>query len=68
MFLKNRNIIFKMKKSKVTDYAALSIKNKCFSMCFNDNYMKYARENKPIWIKLDNIFNLSMTKCLFNNK
>ena len=24
MFLKNRNIIFKMKKSKVTDYAALS--------------------------------------------
>ena len=24
MFLKNRNIIFKMKKSKVTDYAALN--------------------------------------------
>ena len=46
----------------------LSIKKKCFSMCFNDNYMKYARENKPIWIKLDNILNLSMTKCLFNNK
>ena len=26
MFLKNRNIIFKMKKSKVTDYAALNIR------------------------------------------
>ena len=26
MFLKNRNIIFKMKISKVTDYAALMVK------------------------------------------
>ena len=25
VFLKNRNIIFKMKRSKVTDYAALSL-------------------------------------------
>ena len=25
MFLKNRNIIFKLKKSKVTDYAALIV-------------------------------------------
>ena len=28
MFLKNRNIIFKMKISKVTDYAALSDKSR----------------------------------------
>ena len=28
MFLKNRNIIFKMKMSKVTDYAALNLEIK----------------------------------------
>ena len=26
MFLKNKNIIFKIRKSKVTDYAALNVK------------------------------------------
>ena len=26
MFLKNKNIIFKMRRSKVTDYAALRVK------------------------------------------
>ena len=29
MFLKNKNIIFKIRRSKVTDYAALSLKKKC---------------------------------------
>ena len=29
MFLKNKNIIFKIRRSKVTDSAALSITNEC---------------------------------------
>ena len=28
MFLKNKNIIFKIRRSKVTDYAALRVRNK----------------------------------------
>ena len=37
MFLKNKNIIFKIRRSKVTDYAALTIfqdLDKHFSPCF----------------------------------
>ena len=30
MFLKNKNIVFKIRRSKVTDYAALSIQNICY--------------------------------------
>ena len=29
MFMKNKNIIFKIRRSKVTDYAALSLLNVC---------------------------------------
>ena len=32
MFLKNRNIISKMKRSKVTDYAALNVFPHCKSI------------------------------------
>ena len=34
MFLKNKNIIFKIRRSKVTDYAALRVK--CCLFCFAD--------------------------------
>ena len=39
MFLKNKNIIFKIRKSKVTDYAALSLDLHCLirHVCFNSN-------------------------------
>ena len=33
MFLKNKNIILKIRRSKVTDYAALTIVNKVFRHC-----------------------------------
>ena len=32
VFLKNKNIIFKIKRSKVTDYAALKLKIQSLSM------------------------------------
>ena len=35
MFLKNRNIISKMKRSKVTDYAALSIWHAHGDLCMH---------------------------------
>ena len=35
MFLKNRNIIFKMKIPKVTDYAALSAKKVLYAIFFS---------------------------------
>ena len=35
MFLKNKNIIFKIRRSKVTDYAALTGNHRNdFNMCF----------------------------------
>ena len=40
MFLKNRNIISKMKRSKVTDYAALNLKNK-ESADVNNRHLKH---------------------------
>ena len=36
VFLKNRNIVFKMKKSKLTDYAAL--KEDCHIIFKSDRY------------------------------
>ena len=43
MFLKNRNIIFKMKISKVTDYAALKILilNHLSLLVYNKNMCAY---------------------------
>ena len=32
MFLKNKNIIFKIRRSKVTDYAALTVKSRKFEL------------------------------------
>ena len=46
----------------------LSIKIQCFSLCSNDNDMKYTREPQLIWIKLDNIFKHSMTKVFISKK
>ena len=35
MFLKNKNFIFKIRRSKVTDYAALSLSNVVFIVPIN---------------------------------
>ena len=35
MFLKNKNIIFKIRRSKVTDYAALSLSDVVYIMLIN---------------------------------
>ena len=40
MFLKNKNIIFKIRRSKVTDYAALSIYTKCYFSSLTGNTIK----------------------------
>ena len=45
MFLKNKNIIFKIRKSKVTDYAALT---ECFSVHFK-YFCKFSIKNITIW-------------------
>ena len=37
MFLKNKNIISKIKRSKVTDYAALRVKHILSSVCTDTN-------------------------------
>ena len=37
MFLKNKNIIFKIRRSKVTDYAALKVSNTISSESFQSN-------------------------------
>ena len=40
MFLKNKNIIFKIRRSKVTDYAALSIEANSMD----------PKQTAPIWL------------------
>ena len=41
MFLKNKNIIFKIRRSKVTDYAALSN-----IFCYSDFYIVHGNSEK----------------------
>ena len=41
MFLKNKNIIFKIRRSKVTDYAALTIGEKCHKFCHTSVIIVY---------------------------
>ena len=50
MFLKNRNISSKNKRSKVTDYAALKIKSERINICrkfSNCRWMKMAKIDLP---------------------
>ena len=52
MFLKNKNIIFKIRRSKVTDYAALSLafysslSTECSFMVFGDFQIEFHAELK----------------------
>ena len=51
MFLKNRNISFKIKRSKVTDYAALSMRNENLIMhkkLLPTNYLHHSNQAKCI--------------------
>ena len=46
MFLKNKNIIFKIRRSKVTDYAALSMlinKNNKQHICVESNFIRLSK-------------------------
>ena len=52
MFLKNKNIIFKIRRSKVTDYAALSFAG-CFEACLFEPKDSFSCEI------LHTIFNLT---------
>ena len=50
MFLKNRNISSKIKRSKVTEYAALKIKSERINICTkfsNCRWMKMAKIDLP---------------------
>ena len=77
LFLKNRNIIFKMKISKVTDYAALSVD---FNWKSNDNVffllkqprfstiyliIMWTHADRNMWTHTDNHWSKSeqMIKC-----
>ena len=46
MFLKNKNISFKIRRSKVTNYAALSIPSPKDVDCILASYIAYRRSNK----------------------
>ena len=41
MFLKNKNIIFKIRRSKVTDYAALREQSDLGPYCLQNRLQKY---------------------------
>ena len=50
MFLKNKNIIFKIRRSKVTDYAALS-KRKKYKLPEQNKLNKTARLKNALYVK-----------------
>ena len=64
VFLKNRNIISKIKRSKVTDYAALTkvlvskFVNIFLSINFNINNVFVAQKNRFIEMVLSNTHNI----------
>ena len=62
MFLKNKNIIFKIRRSKVTDYAAL-IKSsynyaKYFFICFENLFLKNIISTATISLVVSSADNL----------
>ena len=63
MFLKNKNIIFKIRISKVTDYAALTTQLNCY-------YQIWCRISKSIQILsfLDKLFLKQRRKWFINTK
>ena len=70
MFLKNKNIIFKIRRSKVTDYAALIAK------CVTENYFSYfstktyvvgtqkTRLNETVLLSTKNMFKVMGKKIM----
>ena len=76
MFLKNKNIIFKIRRSKVTDYAALSFLDKLFHFRFKRVHcvkrgvrriLKHAklRLNKKAKLWADLLAHVGYVNCIF---
>ena len=58
VFLKNRNFISKIRRSKVTDYAAL-MQGKCIAECSKGSILQYFRPSLSYYLSLMSLF------CLF---
>ena len=60
MFLKNKNIIFKIRRSNVTDYAALMKTICCFHHVFLKQFYTIFKVN---FVTLSTIFAVSHDRC-----